>query len=263
MIVFAAIVPHSPLLLPSIGKTHCEKLATTLNSITQLEQALYLSKPDTLCVIAPHAARYPDAFSINLAGKYHLDLKAFGDFSTTLEVKSDYLLIDRVQRDLRQERIPLTLSSSEELDYGFGVPLVLLTPHLKRWTLIPVSPSQQSGQDHFEFGRQLKRVLHRESKRVAVIASADLSHKVNETSPAGMVPEGATFDEKTRQAIESQNATEYVTLDPALIETSAQCGYRPIVTLLGVLDGLNTKAHVLSYEAPFGVGCLTAQFDIA
>ncbi|MBU1349208.1 AmmeMemoRadiSam system protein B [Patescibacteria group bacterium] len=263
MIVFAAIVPHSPLLLPTIGKEHREKLAKTLASVQEIEQALYLAKPDVLCIISPHGVRYPDAFSINLASKYVGSLKAFGDFSTTVEAKSDYLSIDRLQRKLRVEGVPFTLTSSEDIDYGFAVPLLLLTTHLTAWKLIPVSPSMLGGKEHYDFGRQLKRVLHAEEDRVAVIASADLSHKLGPESPAGPSEQGPAFDRAVQDAIAKNDPKPLLALDASVTEESAQCGYRPIMTLLGSLENMSVTPKLLSYEAPFGVGYLTARYDIS
>lgn len=263
MIVFAAIVPHSPLLVPSIGKTHRDKLSATIAALAEIEQAIYLAKPDTICIIAPHGARYPDAFSVNLASKYVGNLKSFGDFSTTVEAKSDYLLIDRTQRKLREDGVPFTLTSSEELDYGFAVPLLLLTSHLTNWKLIPMSPSMLDGKAHFDFGRQLKRVLHSEPQRVVVIASADLSHKLNTDSPGGASTEGPVFDQAIRDGIESKDPAPLISLDLKIVEGAGQCAYRPVTTLMGALDGMNFTQKTLCYEAPFGVGYLTAKFDIA
>ena len=79
MIVFAAVVPHSPLLVPSIGKEHTEKLANTTHAYAELEQTLYLAKPDTLVMISPHAQMYPDAMSGNASPKFTAVLKQFGD----------------------------------------------------------------------------------------------------------------------------------------------------------------------------------------
>ena len=131
MIVSAAIVPHTPLLAPSIGKEHREKLATTLQAFTELEQALYLAKPDTIVMISPHAPMYPDAFSGNVASNFKAVLKEFGDHGTEVKGKANFLMLDHIHRAMRQANIPFTLSSSEELDYGFTIPLMLLTTHLQ------------------------------------------------------------------------------------------------------------------------------------
>lgn len=263
MIVFAAIVPHSPLLVPSIGKEHREKLSATVAAMQEIEQALYLTKPDTICIIAPHGARYPDAFSINLADKYTANFKTFGDFATLVSVKGDFLMMDHIQRKLREERVPFTLTSSEELDYGFGVPMLLLTSHLPSWKLIPISPSMLDGKSHYEFGKQLKRIVHAEAARVAVLASADLSHKLNAESPGGASTEGPQFDKTVEEAASANNPEPLLAIAPDTVENAAQCGYRPIMTLLGTLDEMNVTPKKLCYEAPFGVGYLTVRYDIA
>ncbi|MDF1496889.1 MAG: AmmeMemoRadiSam system protein B [Patescibacteria group bacterium] len=263
MIVFGAIIPHSPLLIPSIGKDQREKLKVTIDAISQIEQALYLAKPETIVIIGPHGPRYPDAFSTNMAGSYTGTLKSFGDFSTTISAKSDYMLIDRAHRKMREEDIPFTLTSSEELDYSFTIPILLLTQHLQNWKLIPISPSMMDGKAHYEFGRQIKRVLHMEKRRVAVIASADLSHKLSADSPGGLSKEGQQFDEMIQKTVLLDDPTQLLTMPAEIIENSGQCGYRPICTLLGMFDKMNVARQMLSYEAPFGVGYMTAKFDIA
>jgi MEMO1 family protein len=263
MITFAAIVPHSPLLVPSIGKDHRAKLQATVSALEEIEQAIYLAKPDTICIIAPHGARYPDAYSINLSSKYTGEFKSFGDFSTTVTAKSDFLLIDHLQRKLREENIPFTLTSNETLDYGFAVPMLLLTNHLQNWKLVPITPSNLDGRAHYEFGRQLKRILHAEQSRVAIIASADLSHKVNKESQGGETKEGVEFDKLVVEHVSTNNPKPLMELAPDLVENASQCGYRPIMTLLGALDNMAVTPKKLCYEAPVGVGYLTARFDIS
>ena len=51
-------------------------------------------------------------------------------------------------------------------------------------------------------------------------------------------------------------------LDSELIERAGECGLRSFVILLGVLDGLEIKPEILSYEGPFGVGYLVASFEV-
>ena len=262
MIVFAAIVPHSPLLIPSIGKEHRNKLEKTLAAYQEIEQALYLAKPETLCIIAPHGPRYPDAFSANMAGSYTGTLKSFGDFATTVKAKSDFMLIDHTHRKMREEGIPFTLTSSEELDYSYTIPILMLTSHLQNWKLFPISPSMMDGKAHYEFGRQLKRVLHSDTRRVAIIASADLSHKLTAESPGGASIEGPKFDQAIQEGVVNKDLSSILTLPSDLIENASQCGYRPITTLLGTLENMSFTSKLLSYEAPFGVGYLVAKYDI-
>jgi AmmeMemoRadiSam system protein B len=173
------------------------------------------------------------------------------------------MVLDHLQRELRGSNTPFTLTSSERLDYGITIPIILLTKQLKEWKLIPLAPSLLDAQAHFDFGRGLKEVLHREETRIAFIASADLSHKLVPESPGGASIEGPAFDATIQTKVKSLDAQGLLSLDLEAIEAAGQCGYRPIMTLMGVLSEMNVTPQVLSYEAPFGVGYLTVTFDFA
>lgn len=263
MIVFSAITPHSPMLIPSIGKEHAEKLACTKQALDELAQRLYIAKPDTIVMISPHATMYPDAFSGNISTAYKGVLKEFGDHGTMVEMKPDPLLSDRVHRHMRLEAIPYTLTSSEEIDFGFTVPLYFLTAQMKNVRLLPIAPSMLTGDAHVKFGQALKDVLQAETGRVAIVASADLSHHTNQNSPEGYKAEGEAYDKIVRTAVSEMSPAAFSALDDHTLEEAGQCGYRPILILLSMLEGMNAVSEELCYEAPFGVGYLTVNFALA
>lgn len=263
MIVSAALVPHSPLLVPGVGKEKRGLLTKTLAAYEHIEQMIYASRPDTLVVISPHAPSYPNAFSANMAQKYEGSLKAFGDHQTGVEARGDFMLLDRLQRSLRSDGIPFTLTSSEELDYGYTVPLLFLTSHLANWRLVPLAPSLLDARAHVDFGRAVQEILHNEHARVAVVASADLSHKLDVSSPGGASVEGPAFDATIRSKLAAMDVEGLLSLDPDAIKAAGQCGYRPIMVLLGMLSEMAMTPRELCYEAPFGVGYLTMSFDLA
>ncbi|GMU25514.1 MEMO1 family protein [Patescibacteria group bacterium] len=264
MIVFSALVSHTPLLAKSIGKERRDALAATLKSFQALEEELYLARPETIVIMSPHAQSYPDAFSANIAPKYVGNLKTFGDHETLFEAKGDFLVIDHLQRGLRHKyNIPFTLTSAEDIDYGMTIPLLLLTEKLKDWKLIPLAPSRLDAQAHVEFGKALRQILNMESKRIAFLVSTDLSHKLNEQSPGGSSVEGPAFDATVRTKMQSLDVEGMLALDPQALEAAGQNAYLPLMTLLGFLSELNVTPRELSYEAPFGVGCLMMKFEMA
>lgn len=261
MIVFSAIVPHTPLLAPTLGKDQRSKLEGTLNAFSYLEKQLALAKPETIILISPHAPKYSDAISINLHERYIGTLKRFGDHGTTLHAPADMLLIDRLQRGLRGADQPITLTSQEELDYGATVPLLLLTSRLQDWKLVPLAPSDMTGSQHVRFGEALAQILLSENRRIAVIASADLSHHSSPASPHGFTELGASFDTTVRQAVVARDSTPLVSLAPETAAAADQCGLMPILLWQGVMSTLSGSVRELCYEAPFGVGCFTALFE--
>lgn len=263
MIVLAAIVPHSPLLAPTIGKEHREKLTDTLNAFEELAQSLYLAKPDTIVVLSPHAPMYPDAFSGNIAPTFKGSLKEFGDHGTEFPIKADFLLLDHIHRHMRDEKMPFTLTSAEELDYATTIPMMFLNKNLPNVKLVSIGMSGLDIQQHYAFGAELKNVIHAESRRVAVIASADLSHAASTTSPEGVTEEGMMFDKTMREKAINLDVAAMLAMDASMLEKAKQSGHKPIVMLMGCLKEMNCKAKELSYEAPFGVGMMTVRYDLA
>lgn len=257
MITFAAIVPHPPMILPKIGKDNAKKAAVTAEAMRALEQELYLSNPETIVIISPHGPTMTDAFMINLSANYSVGFKDFGDFETAKTFSSDFMLIDRIQRNARKET-PLVLASEENLDYGTGIPLMVLTEHLPKVAVIPVAVSGLDLKAHYDFGKLLKDELMASNKRVAVIASADLSHALSDDSPAGFAKEGAELDRIVQEALTTRNAVGLIGLDANIREKARECGVKPIVTLLGTLDGVQYEPKIHSYEHPFGVGYLVS-----
>ncbi|MFW6381463.1 MAG: AmmeMemoRadiSam system protein A, partial [Bacillota bacterium] len=67
---------------------------------------------------------------------------------------------------------------------------------------------------------------------------------------------------KLVELIEDKRFEEILRLDPQLIEKAGECGLRPLIIMLGSLDGLGIRTEVKSYEGPFGVGYAVASFKI-
>lgn len=263
MIVFAAFTPHTPLMLPPVGKDARDRLRDTVSAMERLQDELYAAMPDTIVVISAHATQHDEAFSANLHDEYRVDLSEFGDLTTTREFRPDLSLVDAIQRSVRRAGIPFTLDSDARLDYGSAVPLVLLTEQIGSVKIVPVSYGGLEPKEHHAFGRALKDVLSVRPERIAVIASGDLAHCLTSDAPAGFRPEGAQFDEAARHAVEAGSGSALLSIDQTVVERAAECAYRPLLVLFGILDNVRMRPEVLSYEAPFGVGYLVAQFHLS
>lgn len=260
-VVYSAIVPHPPVLIPEIGKDNLKKLTKTVEAISEIEKELYAAKPDSIVVISPHGTIIPDAFNINLSSDYFGHFKEFGDFSVELKFKSDYMSIQEIRSvDESNQEAPVVLTSNPELDYGFSVPLYALTKHLKNIPIIPITYSGLDYQHHFQFGQFLYRQLARLNKRFAVIASADLSHKLTKGAPAGYSAKAKDFDKEFVGYLKKKDVASIMKLSPKQVKEVEVCGVRSIIILLGIIEALNVKPEVLSYEGPFGVGYVTCTF---
>ncbi len=262
MLTFAAITPHPPILIPAIGRENTKRIKKTAEALLELEKKIVAAKPDTVIIISPHGSLLPDAFSINLNPEYASNLEEFGDFSTKIKFKTNTALAFRIKELMEDKNIPLTLTSDEFLDHGAVVPLYFLTKNLPHVSILPLGYSLLDFKTHFNFGDILKEIILNEDKRIAVIASGDLSHHLTKDAPAGYSPRGKEFDDKLTELITNKNTAGILKLDVDLVEKAGECGLRSILILLGLLERINYVPEILSYEGPFGVGYLVANFKL-
>lgn len=262
MLVFSAIMPHPPILIPNIGKENLNKLKKTNEALNLLEAEFIKTKPDTVIIITPHGDIYPDAFTINTMPDYQITFEDFGDFETTLNFKGNLRFINKFKEQI-ESKITMNLKSIKNLDHGCGVPLYFLSRKFKNFSIIPITYSFQSYELHLEFGEQLKEAIYNTNERVAIIASGDLSHRLSPDAPAGFSPNARNFDKELIQLLKQKKIENLLNLDKKMIEDAGECGLRSFFILLGVLKDINYEFHVLSYEAPFGVGYLVGQFVLA
>jgi len=190
-LVFAAITPHPPILIPAIGKKNLEKIKKTQIALKELEQELYAAKPECIIIISPHGKILADAFSINLSSEYEANFEDFGDFSTKLKFKSDSSAVQQIRlADEMKTDVPITLVSEPKIDHGASVPLYYLANHLNNIPIIPIIYSGLDSQAHYEFGKFLNRQIAKINKRVAIVASGDLSHCLIKKAPGGFSKSG-------------------------------------------------------------------------
>lgn len=262
-IVFAAIVPHSPLLLPTIGKEHKGKVHKTVQSYRLLEEELYASKPDSLILLARHGKIFSDAFNINFNSQYISHFEEFGDFTTRSHFRSDSITIQHLRTCSADTKdFPIILTTEPILDYAASIPLLLLTSHLPQLPIVPINESGGDLLKHYSFGSFLKRRLLHINKRYAVIASGELSHRLTPKAPGGYSEQGKVFDEKLISLIQKRDFQGILSIDSQLSQEAAESCLKIFTILFGILHEMNFTVNILSYEHPFGVGYLTVHFPI-
>jgi AmmeMemoRadiSam system protein B len=260
-LIFSAFVPHSPLLIPAIGKEHRVKLQETIKAYNKLEAELIKVNPETIIIISPHSLIQENVFTLNLCSSYRTNLSEFGDLVTKKEWLGD-LILAQTFKDNLAGKIPLNLISQPELDYGSVIPLILLTKNLNQIKIIPLSYAGLSREKHFVFGERLRREILTNQKRIAVIASGDLSHCLTKNAPIGCRPAGKKFDKKFLTLLSEGKFKKLAEIDPNLAAEAGECGLKSALILGGILNGSTTKPKLLSYQYPFGVGYAVIQFAL-
>ena len=262
-LVFGAICPHPPILIPKIGKSDLNKVRKTIQALLNLEKKLIATKPDIIIILSPHGLLETDKFTILGAKNLFGDFNQFGDWQTKMIFRNDLELSRSIQKESLKNNLPVDVIDVSSLDHGVLVPLFYLTSgKLDNLPIVCMGYSLLSNNIHFKFGQIIKNAIRKNKKRVAFIASGDLSHRLIPSAPAGYSPEGQKFDKKIIDLIEKGKNNEIIGLDRDFTEHAGECGLRSIIVLLGILDKMKNEPEILSYEGPFGVGYLVANFKI-
>ncbi len=257
---FAAITPHPLLLIPNIGKDKIGQVEQTKKAMEQLEQDIYLAKIELIIIISPHGGLFEDTFVVNAHNNLHSSFDKFGDLVTKKEWKGAPNMAASLSHESHLKNVPLRLVSNEQLDHGASVPLYYLTAHMPDVKVLPVGFSHLDANSHIVFGELLKDIILEQDKRVAVIASGDLSHRISDISPDGYSEYGQQFDNLLLKLLESKDTNGIINMDPNLVEEASQCSWRSILILLGIIQYMDYEFKKYSYEAPHGIGYLVGNF---
>jgi AmmeMemoRadiSam system protein A len=263
-VVFGCIVPHPPLLVPDVGRGQEREIIGTTRAMEKLSQGLGAHRPETMLVVSPHGLSHHGAMGVLTAPSSSGNLRRWGERGPDYYFDNDPDLVAAIKEAARGLSIPLSSIGEHayELDHGVLVPMHFLVEGVKDVPMVPLTFCWLPLSIHFAFGQAIRRAADDVGKRVALIASGDLSHRLLPGAPAGYDRMGKVFDEKLVAALARLDVEEILKLDQELIDRAGECGLRSIVILLGALDGLSVEAEVLSYEGPFGVGYLVASFSV-
>jgi AmmeMemoRadiSam system protein B len=263
-LVFAALTPHPPLLIPEVGKEDRKKVKNTIAALEKLSSEIAEADPEVIVVMSPHNLVYHDAFNVNAMATLKGDFKQFDAKDVTFTFKNDLDLVARIVKKADKDQINVVPFNNEheffELDHGTLVPLYFLTSELPGVEILPMAYSYAEKADHFIFGQLLGEIFKNYPKRVAFIASGDMSHRLLENSAGGEA--GRKFDQIMVDSLKQNDPLEILEIDQSLREKAGECGFSSLVTLLGVIDQRKYKPEVLSYEGPFGVGYLVCNFKL-
>ncbi len=249
MIVFAGIVPCSPLLIESVNPEKIHQAEKTRAALGELAEELFAAQPDTIVIFCEHTKALDSSFSINVADPYRARLTNFGDLGYLKTYPTDFMLADGIQRQMRHNHQPITLITETDLPFTATVPLSFLCEHLPKIHILPIAPSSRSPKEHFDFGAALQESLAASTKRIAIIAAGDCSHT-----------ESKEFEDLLYTLIVEKNTSGLLQIPDEVRNVANDACYRQIVMLFGVLDSMPVTTRVLSHEAPFGVGQIVAEF---
>lgn len=260
-LIFSCIAPHPPILIPKIGQENLAAVKNTIFSLKELNRKIQKQKIDTIFIVSPHGPLNRDQFLIlgdeNLWG----DFADFGYNDISASYKNDLDTVSEISKKMKKENIPFRIFNDNWLDHGCLVPLHYLAKNLSA-KLIVSGFNFLDLKTHFKYGKALTKVFNKSKKRFAFVASGDLSHRLTKDAPAGFSPIGKKFDDKLIELLKNNKVSDIINLKESLQEEAGECGLRSIAILLGAMSDKKYSTKIQSYEGPFGVGYLVADFII-
>ena len=176
------------------------------------------------------------------------------------QVKNTIENLEKLGKRLKELNPDSIIISSPHPDWGFNVPLYFLAKDFKGKIQTHLM-GLKSPQFYFEQGKKVYLKIKNLKLKIALIASGDLSHCLRADGPYGFHPDGPKFDEKLIESLKKKDIGTILKLDD-LYPEAGECGLRSFCFLLGILEEskVDYQSEILSYEGPFGVGYLVANF---
>jgi aromatic ring-opening dioxygenase LigB subunit len=251
-------MPHAPIIIPEVGRGRQSLCDTTTQACRTIAQQCYRADPDFLILFSPHTPPYSSGRpSLRTAHPLALDFSNFGwqgggrqvnNFSSAYPEDFNHLL---TQHELGK-------CKEKMLDHGAAVPLHFFLTAGWKGPVLVVGPDYRSQENNLQLGASIRTSLKHLNAKVAVIASADMSHALMEGAPSGFHPDAHLFDNQFTACIKNKNYRALLEIEEELQSLACQDSLDTTLMALETSGFRNQKGEFLSYEAPFGVGYLCA-----
>ena len=258
-LVFSGIAPHPPIMVPEVGRESIASVMDSIEAMAELSRRVIDSGAESVVLISPHAPLEIDSFVAYEGPEVTADFSNFNAPEIQFTFPVDEELLNSIQKAAGRENYQVTILRGHDLDHGTAVPLYFLQANGWSGHVVTLGYSFLSSNDHLRFGSCIRNAVEEVGRRVAFIASGDLSHRLKPHAPAGYNPEAHVFDEEVVDAVRANVPQRIVDIDYNLRKLAGECGYRSMLVAIGACSDLAVACEVLSYEAPFGVGYLVAQ----
>lgn len=261
-VLAAFMVPHPPMIVPEIGQGSEKQITETILAYEQAAGEIAALKPETIVITSPHSVMYGDYFHISPGKDAKGSFAQFGAGSVKFSVEYDTELVHEICRLADGQEFPAgTLGERDKtLDHGTMVPLWFIERACEKagvpkdYRLIRVGLSGLPLTDHYRLGQIIRDAAENTGRRTVIVASGDLSHKLQDYGPYGFAKEGPEYDTRIMDVCGRGAFGELFDFSESFCDRAAECGHRSFVIMAGAFDGMAVDAKALSHQDVTGVG---------
>lgn len=252
----AVMVPHPPLIVPEIGRGEENKIQNTIDAYKKVAQHIAEYRPETIVILSPHQIMYADYFHISPGKSAKGDFGNFRARDVKFEVTYDTEFVDELCLLAGERNLPAgTLGERDKkLDHGTMVPLYFIDQFYRDYQIVRIGLSGLPLTRHYELGECIRQAAEHLNRRIVIVASGDLSHRLKEDGPYGYRAEGPEYDERIMKVMGAGNFWKLFDFSEKFCDSAGECGHRSFTIMAGAFDKTDVRAGQLSYEGPFGVG---------
>ena len=255
-ILAAFMVPHPPMIVPAVGRGSEAQVTETTRAYEQVAAEVAALKPDTILITSPHSVMYADYFHISPGSGAKGSFRQFHAPLVRFSEQYDTELVGRICALADAAGFPAgTLGERDAaLDHGTMVPLWFIRSKYQGGKIVRIGLSGLPLTDHYRFGQMIAQAAEDLGRRTVLIASGDLSHKLQDYGPYGFAKEGPEYDRRIMDVCGRAAFGELFDFSEDFCDRAAECGHRSFVIMAGAFDGLRVKAEALSHQDVTGVG---------
>lgn len=245
------LMPHPLMLMPQIGKGEDLKLYQVSLACHKIAEELANSSIQTIIILMP-APKDCSCFCL-LGGKlFKGDFKRFTSDSFEINGPLDEAFLKKLQEVILEAGLPFLLKTAEgyQLDEKVLVPLSFIDQYNKAYRLVPIACPVLDDKTLYHFGMCLEQVASCFPHKTAIIASANLSHRM----PHLQATMTEALDHQFLQILTSSHPLRLFELKEGEEFLQYQEVMALMKVLLGTLDGKKITGEIYAYQNPFGVG---------
>lgn len=257
-ILLTALFPHPPIMIPEVGKDNAKRVEVTIKSAEELSKKICGLNPETIIVITPHA-HFDYTYNAYSDKILQGNFARFGSPKPNLSFNNDIEFLSELNANIENQPDRLrALPSGYGLDHGTLVPLYYVNKAGYQGKIGVINYAHKPVEEQIQFGQLIAKTAQDLNRKIVLLISGDLSHRLLPESPSGYDEDAKLFDEIIVNSINDGNYDPILNIDPLLREKAGECAYNSILIGLGAINCKPAENHLYSYQAPFGVGYAVA-----
>jgi AmmeMemoRadiSam system protein A/AmmeMemoRadiSam system protein B len=253
-VVCAVLMPHAPILVPEVGGERGGAAQASCQAMREAAAYVMSFRPETLVLISPHSPRQPRAFGVWAGERLQGSFAQFNAPRAQVSLPNDTQLAHAIVTEAKIRDLATWMIHDRTLDHGALVPLWFLAEAGWAGPIVVLSLNYPQDGGLGELGEAIAAAAHATHRRIAIVASGDMSHRLTPDAPCGFHHQAHQFDETFIRLVRDGDYHEIRNIDPELRELAAEDAVDSTLVAAAAVDWRTTGHKVLNYEGPFGVG---------